>query len=240
MNSDDSPFASRRESPGLPASPIDQAIDRAVRKMMQVDPPAGLRRRVMARIEAGPSTRGFMSSLRTGPSTRGFMGSPGFAVAAALAIVVLGVVATRYNRVAPAPVDAPAATVAVPEKTPETTSRVEPPPQPVAAPPARPRMTARTPGGFRREPIPMAPRGRHLRHADGGDCGSGRSDRRRGLDRPHCSRCRGQHRRAGAARRAPGRCPTDRNAANRDRAADHAAGRGTAPHCAARPAQVAR
>ncbi len=157
MNSDDSPFASRRESPGLAASPIDQAIDRAVRKMMQVDPPAGLRRRVMARIEAGPSTRGFMGSLRTGPSTRGFMGSPGFAVAAALAIVVLGVVVTRNNRVAPAPIDLPAATVAVPEKTPETTSRVEPPPQPVAAPPVRPRVTARTPGGFRREPIPMAP-----------------------------------------------------------------------------------
>ena len=156
MNNDDSPFASRRESPGLPASPIDQAIDRAVRKMMQVDPPAGLRRRVMARIEAGPSTRGFMGSVRTGPSTRGFMSSPGFAVAAALAIVVLGVVATR-NRVAPAPVDAPAATVAVPEKTPEATSRVEAPPQPVAAPPVRPRVTPRTPGGFRREPIPMAP-----------------------------------------------------------------------------------
>ena len=157
MNNDDSPFASRRESPGLAASPIDQAIDRAVRKMMQVDPPAGLRRRVMARIEAGPSTRGFMSSLRTGDATRGFMGSPGFAVAAALALVVLGVVATRNNRVAPAPVDAPAATVAVPEKTPETTSRVEPPPQPVAPPPVRPRVTPRTPGGFRREPIPMAP-----------------------------------------------------------------------------------
>ena len=72
---------------------------------MQVDPPAGLRRRVMARIEAGPSTRGFMGSLRTGPSARGFMSSPGFAVAAALAIVVLGVVVTRDNRVAPAPVD---------------------------------------------------------------------------------------------------------------------------------------
>ena len=49
-------------------------FDRAVRKMMQVDPPAGLRRRVMARIESPPPRRSF------------FVPAYGFA-AAALAMV---------------------------------------------------------------------------------------------------------------------------------------------------------
>ena len=142
MNNDDSPFTSRRESPGIPASPIDQAIDRAVRKMMQVDPPAGLRRRVMSRIEAPPSTRRFVGFL------------PAYAVAAALAIVVLGVVATRNRHVTPSPVNAPA--TAVTEKAPAADSRIAPAPQPGAAPPlGSQRTVAPKRRGFHREPIPM-------------------------------------------------------------------------------------
>jgi hypothetical protein len=34
---------------------VDEAIDRAVREMMEVDPPAGLRARVMARVDQPPS-----------------------------------------------------------------------------------------------------------------------------------------------------------------------------------------
>jgi hypothetical protein len=154
MNSDDSPFASRRESPGIAASPIDRAIDRAVRKMMRVDPPAGLRRRVMSRIEAGPSSRGFLGSLRAGPPGRSIF-VPALAVAAALAILVIGLIATRNSGVPRSPAAAPA--VAVAEKAPAGGNRVaralpdaDPAPRPrrVLAPPRR---------GFRREPIPMAP-----------------------------------------------------------------------------------
>jgi hypothetical protein len=141
MNSDDSPFASRRESPGIAASPIDRAIDRAVRKMMQVDPPPGLRRRVMARIEK-PERRSFFL--------------PAFAVAAAgVAVLVLGVIATLNNRADPVPAAAP--TTAAVEKAPPMENRVAqvlPDPAPVP-------RTQRVPGpsrtGFRREPIPMAP-----------------------------------------------------------------------------------
>lgn len=156
MNNDDSPFTSRRELPGIPASPIDQAIDRAVRKMMQVDPPAGLRRRVMARIESAPSTRRFMGSLRTGAPRRSFF-VPAYAVAAAaLAIVILGVVATRNRHVTPSPANAPATAVA--EKAPAGDSRIAPTPQPDGPPPLRPQRTvAPRRAGFRREAIPMPP-----------------------------------------------------------------------------------
>lgn len=142
MNNDDSPFASRREPAGIPASPIDLAIDRAVRKMMQLDPPAGLRRRVMARIES-PPRRSF------------FVPAYGFA-AAALAIVILGVWVARNNRVVPSSVEAPTAMVA--EKAPAADTRIARAPQPDAAPPLRSeRSVARRRPGFRREPIPMPP-----------------------------------------------------------------------------------
>jgi hypothetical protein len=66
-------------------------------------------------------------------------------------------VATRNSRVTPAPAGAPAPTV-VAERAPVPGTHVEPPPQPVAAQPVRPqRVPARTPRGFRREAIPMAP-----------------------------------------------------------------------------------
>jgi hypothetical protein len=141
MNNDDSPFASRRESPGIPASPIDLAIDRAVRKMMQVDPPSGLRRRVMSRIEAPPPRRSF------------FVPAYAFA-AAAVAIVVLSVLATRDRHVTPSPVETPAAVVA--GKAPVGDSGVARAPQPDAATPSpSPRSVAARRRGFRREPIPM-------------------------------------------------------------------------------------
>jgi hypothetical protein len=141
MNSDDSPFASRRESPGIAASPIDRAIDRAVRKMMQVDPPPGLRRRVMARIEQ-PQRRSFFV--------------PAFAVAAAgVAVLVLGVIATLNDRADRVPAAAP--TTAAVEKAPAVENRiVEAVPDPVPVPRAQ-RVRSQRRTGFRREPIPMAP-----------------------------------------------------------------------------------
>jgi hypothetical protein len=142
MNNDDSPFAFRRESPGVPASPIDRAIDRAVRKMMQIDPPAGLRRRVMSRIET--------------PAPRRTIFLPAFAAAAAvLAILVLGIVAARQGRVAPSTVEAPAA--AVVEQAPAADAPVARAPAPVttSSPRTQPVATPRR-AGFHREPIPMA------------------------------------------------------------------------------------
>jgi hypothetical protein len=38
-------------------SPLDRAIDRAVREMMHVDPPAGLRRRVLSRLQPSVTRR---------------------------------------------------------------------------------------------------------------------------------------------------------------------------------------
>jgi hypothetical protein len=146
MNNDDSPFASLRESPGMPASPIDRAIDRAVRKMMHVDPPAGLRRRVMSRLEA--------------PLPRRSIFRPAFAVpAAVMAVLVLGVMTARLGRVAPSVVEAPpAASVAPPAGDSRVARAPAPAPAAGAVPSRRSRPAAVPPrAGFRREPIPMAP-----------------------------------------------------------------------------------
>jgi hypothetical protein len=50
MNNDTS-WAGRHDSP------IDRAIDRAVREIVQVDPPVGLRRRVLSRLASAPQRR---------------------------------------------------------------------------------------------------------------------------------------------------------------------------------------
>jgi len=55
---------------------IDRAIDRAVREMVQIDPPPGLRRRVLSRLDESTVRRGYLSPRY------------GFAV---LAIVILAV-----------------------------------------------------------------------------------------------------------------------------------------------------
>ena len=39
---------------------VDRAIDRAVREMMQVDPPPGLRRRVLARLNDSTERRSYL------------------------------------------------------------------------------------------------------------------------------------------------------------------------------------
>ena len=141
MNKDDSQFAPRPESPANPASQkMDMAIDRAVRRMMHVDPAAGFRRRVMSRIDAPPARRLFLF--------------PAYAAgAAALAILVLAVVVTRDSRLDPAPATPAVAVVA---------DRMLPPDNPVARPtepvapqaPARRTVTRRR-AGFHSEPIPM-------------------------------------------------------------------------------------
>ena len=117
---------------GAPESPIDRAIDRAVRDIMRVDPPAGLRRRVMARIEAPP---------------RRSILFPRFTVAAAaLAVLVLTVVLMRPTAPAPAPIQqaaAPAAPAAAP--------------RPVTPAPAKVTAASRPATGPKIEKIRMPP-----------------------------------------------------------------------------------
>src|SRR5262245_31581412 len=75
-------------------SPIDRAIDRAVRDIMRVDPPAGLRRRVMARIEAAP---------------RRSILFPRFTVAAAALAMLLLTIVVLTKKTVPPPASPPEA-----------------------------------------------------------------------------------------------------------------------------------
>src|SRR3954451_15887389 len=79
---------------------IDRAIDRAVREMVQIDPPAGLRRRVLARLNDSTERRGYFL--------------PRYAFAAiAIAVLAVAVTSMRERIVPPAPPTAPViATVA--------------------------------------------------------------------------------------------------------------------------------
>lgn len=81
MNND-SPWSGPHESP------LDRAIDRAVRKMMHVDPPPGLRRRVLSRLDLHAAER------------RPFV--PRYAWGAvALVILIVAVMFTRDHRIEP-------------------------------------------------------------------------------------------------------------------------------------------
>jgi hypothetical protein len=69
-------------------SPLDRAIDRAVRKLMHVDPPPGLRRRVLSRLEPRAAERRvFVPRYAWG--------------AAALVILIVAVMFTRDHRPEP-------------------------------------------------------------------------------------------------------------------------------------------
>jgi hypothetical protein len=140
MNNENSPFGSRSESL------LDRAIDRAVRRLMEVDPPAGLRRRVLARIDA--------------PAPAGWTFFPRYAaVAAAAAVLVLAVVfvsrpsqptAIISERPAPA-VKNPATETERPSTQTKASPAPDAPPQPKASARAD-EVRRRTP---HREPIVM-------------------------------------------------------------------------------------
>ena len=91
---------------GSHKSPLDRAIDRAVRTMMHVDPAPGLRRRVLSRLDS------------PGADRRLFL--PGYAWgAAAIVILIAGVMFTRPHRTEPG--------AAVPQ--PSTVATEAPPPR---------------------------------------------------------------------------------------------------------------
>jgi hypothetical protein len=98
-------------------SPLDRAIDRAVRDMMHLDPPPGLRRRVASRL------------ART--STRPSGVFPWYAMAAA-ALVLLALVAGVLRR------DAPKAPPAAPRAVVQTAPLDRPYTEPLTARPSTP------------------------------------------------------------------------------------------------------
>ena len=93
-----------------PDGRLDDAIDRAVREMMQVDPRPGLRRRVLARLERSAHGPG----LRAAPDTwlRRFRGSFFLLPAAAVIAMVLAIVIPAVRPSAPDVKSAPPAQTA--------------------------------------------------------------------------------------------------------------------------------
>jgi hypothetical protein len=118
-----------------PASPLDRAIDRAVRRIMHVDPPAGLRRRVLSRLEPRAARRALFL--------------PRYALAAAaLAILVLSVMFMGKDRGVPVRHDTASSTAS---GTPAQLQRAATP-QPAADRAENARAAS---PGFTRDPIPM-------------------------------------------------------------------------------------
>jgi hypothetical protein len=105
-------------------SPLDRAIDRAVREMMHVDPPPGLRRRVLSRLEPSVTRRPL------------FLPRHVFA-AAALAILLLAAMFMRNQG------GSPVGTETTPSIASGTPPRVQPGPAPEPHPARDPKDTAR-------------------------------------------------------------------------------------------------
>jgi hypothetical protein len=123
MNNDSS-WAGRHDSP------LDLAIDRAVRDMMQVDPAPGLRRRVLSQLQR-PSAQRPQLALRFGW------------MAGAVAIVLATLIYTSSRSTAPATVN-PASSQATTVPQPAPDADVGIPPVAIVAPTAprvRPRGT---------------------------------------------------------------------------------------------------
>jgi hypothetical protein len=104
---------------------LDRAIDRAVRTMMQVDPPPGLRRRIDARLAASPE--------------RAWPMSYAFAIAAVFVVAVaLGLMLVQSG--------GQPGTGASPQATPVQQAAVPAPPPAVAPPAAAPAPAPPAPG----------------------------------------------------------------------------------------------
>jgi hypothetical protein len=107
---------------------LDRAIDRAVRDMMQVDPPPGLRRRVLSRLAGTPARRSFVSA-------------PYAWAAAALMILVVGMSVARNRTIEPAATKV-ATSQPVPTSAPDRPApQVQAPVRPLPSPPVPNRGT---------------------------------------------------------------------------------------------------
>lgn len=132
-------------------TPIDRAIDRAVREMMRVDPPAGLRRRVLSRIDTPPRRWILLPRLA--------------AAAAALVLVVTAALVMRRDTATPP--TAPTAAVAS-----NVPTQVERPAPPAPAPPAM--GAVRQAGGASRTPRREAIRMPRIENVFGSPTAAGR------------------------------------------------------------------
>jgi len=96
---------------------LDREIDRAVREMLDVEPPAGLRGRVMQRIEEGHVASGFSRKIL-------WAGLP----VAAAAVILIAVVLARREGAAPPPTPATAPSIAkaAPASEPPTSTQSSP------------------------------------------------------------------------------------------------------------------
>ena len=121
---------------------VDQAIDRAVREMMQVDPRPGLRRRVLARVERDARTPRLFSA--PGSRLRRVRGSwlllPAAAVMA-LVVVAIVIPSMRHPRADSQNAAPPQAALPAPRDLPGRPAV----PAPVAVIPERARAAASTP-----------------------------------------------------------------------------------------------
>ncbi|MFL6281331.1 MAG: hypothetical protein ACJ731_14540 [Vicinamibacterales bacterium] len=81
---------------------IDRAIDRAVREMVQIDPPPGLRRRVLSRLNGSTERRGYLWPARYAAA----------AIAVATLVIVITMMGARVD--APSPPHAPALAMLAP------------------------------------------------------------------------------------------------------------------------------
>lgn len=124
-------------------SRLDAAIDRAVRRMLSAEPPADLRRRVLARLDDPPPSAAWWP--RWGLATAGV-------AAVVLAVVMLRPATTPLEPPATQAAASPVATGSVPG-----VPRVEPD-APIAGSPPAPRVTAETPARtVRIERLPEPP-----------------------------------------------------------------------------------
>src|SRR4029079_3726629 len=103
---------------------LDREIDRAVREMLDVEPPAGLRARVMQRIEERHVASAFRRKIL-------WAGLP----IAAAAVILIAVVLARREGAAPPlpPPTSPSIATATPTSEPQTSTQSAPPETPRTA-----------------------------------------------------------------------------------------------------------
>jgi hypothetical protein len=127
---------------------LDREIDRAVREMLDVEPSAGLRARVMQRIDEGHAASGFSRKVTVASAFRRKILWVAMPVAAA-AVILIAVVLARRDGAAPPPTPTAGPTIA------KATPTSEPPTSTQSAPAGTPRTA--TTADRRRLDVP--PRG---------------------------------------------------------------------------------
>jgi len=141
---------------------LDREIDRAVREMLDVEPPAGLRARVMQRIDEGQVASGFSRKVTVASAFRRKILWAGLPIAAAAVILIAVVIARRDGTAPPlTPIAGPTIAKATPTSEPATSTQSAPAGTPRTATTADRRRLDVLPRGAQRvtataavEPVP--------------------------------------------------------------------------------------